>query len=123
MARKKSRRRASGVTRKRSPELQAKLRKRPAPGATAPDSAIPTANVDAAEQADEQELELSRGSALPSMLKDRRRVQWGLPREANKPGPYMVELNLRHPEGLDGAGAAFRDELFPAVMGEDAAQP
>jgi serine protease AprX len=123
MARKKSRRPTSRVTRKRSPELEAKLRKRPAPGATAPDSAIPTASIDTSEQADEQELELSRGSALPSMLKSHRRKQWGLPEEANSPGPYMVELNLRHPEGLDGAGAAFRDELFPAVMGKEGGQP
>jgi subtilisin family serine protease len=102
--------------------MEAKLRKRPAPGATAPDAGIPTSSVDAKGQP-EEELKLSRGSALPSMLKPERRKQWGLPPEDNKPGPYMIELNLRHPGGLDGAGAAFRDELFPAVMGTDSRPP
>ena len=46
----------------------------------------------------------------------RRREDWGLPGNPAKPGPYMIELNLRHPGGLDGAGAAFLESLYPRVV-------
>ena len=46
-----------------------------------------------------------------------------MPADANKPGAYMVELNLRYPEGLDAAARAFGAELYPAVMGEGAPPP
>lgn len=54
--------------------------------------------------------------------KDRRK-EWGLPEDPEVPGPYMVELNLRHPEGLDGAADAFEKELFPHVLGDGSGPP
>ncbi|MBA2528734.1 MAG: S8 family peptidase [Euzebyales bacterium] len=40
----------------------------------------------------------------------------GLPTDPAEPGPMVVELNLRHAEGLDGAEARFR-QLYEAVVG------
>src|SRR5688572_19957135 len=99
-------------------------KRRPAPSATAPGSPIPTAEggASARSKADDR-LQLSRGSALPSMFEAARREKWGLPADANEPGAYMVELNLRYPEGLDEAARAFSTELYPAVMGEAAPPP
>jgi subtilisin family serine protease len=37
-----------------------------------------------------------------------RREEWGLPREENQRGPYIIELNLQHIEGLPGATAALQ---------------
>jgi subtilisin family serine protease len=48
-----------------------------------------------------------------------RRREWGLPENAEERGPYVVELNLRHPGGLAAAAEAFRDRLAPAVLGPD----
>src|SRR5262245_31448642 len=94
-------------------------KRRPAPSATAPGSPVPTGEVGSSTgvTADDR-LQLSRGSALPSMLEADRREKWGLPADANEPGAYMVELNLRYPEGLEGAARAFAAELYPKVMGK-----
>jgi hypothetical protein len=50
----------------------------------------------------------------------KRRKEWGLPEDAKERGPYVVELNLRHPGGLVAAATAFKDQLLPAVLGADA---
>jgi subtilisin family serine protease len=47
-----------------------------------------------------------------------RRKEWGLPEDAHERGPYMVELNLRHPHGLAGAADAFTRHLLPSVVPE-----
>jgi serine protease AprX len=121
MPRKKRRGSASGTKRGSSRPSQAK--RHTAPSATAPGSPVPTAQAGSNRRIDDDRLELSRGSALPSMFDPERREKWGLPADAEKPGAYMVELNLRHPEGLDGAAAAFAGELYPAAMGADAQPP
>jgi|GEM_PF-3417325 len=64
-------------------------------------------------------VELTRGAALPAMHDPKRREEWGLPADPRKRGPYMVELNLRHPQGAAGAAAAFTDQLLPAVLGKN----
>jgi len=65
-------------------------------------------------------IELSRGAALPAMHDPKRRKEWGLPEDAKERGPYVVELNLRHPGGLAAAASAFKDQLLPAVLKHDA---
>jgi serine protease AprX len=54
------------------------------------------------------------------MLDPERRKKWGLPESATERGAYMIELNLRHPAGLDGAADAFQQELYPEAMGTNA---
>jgi hypothetical protein len=121
MAKKKTRA-AKGRGTKTTRAHQEKPRRRPGPAATAPDPSIPVAGA-TGDASGNEEVRLSRGSALPSMLSEKSRERWGLPRDANTPGPYMIELNLRHPEGLAGAAKAFLEQLYPAVMGPNAAPP
>ena len=46
---------------------------------------------------------------IPRELHSRkRRKDWGLPDNPDEPGPYIVELNLQHMEGLPGAASALR---------------
>lgn len=71
------------------------------------------------ERDDAPNIELSRGAALPAMHDPNRRKGWGLPADPKERGPYVVELNLRHPGGLVVAATAFRDQLLPAVLGTD----
>jgi subtilisin family serine protease len=52
------------------------------------------------------------------MQDPKRRKEWGLPEDARERGPYMVELNLKHPLGLTGAADAFTEYLLPAVVPE-----
>ena len=47
-----------------------------------------------------------------------RRKEWGLPEDPRERGPYMVELNLKHPGGLAGAARAFKQHLLPEVVRE-----
>lgn len=84
----------------------------PAPGGTAPGAGAPRPQ-------DGPAIELMRGAALPAMHDAKRRKEWGLPEKASERGPYVVELNLKHPGGLAAAAAAFRDQLVPAVLGSD----
>ena len=64
-------------------------------------------------------IELTRGAALPAMHDKSRRQEWGLPEDPRERGPYMIELNLRHPAGLVGAARAFKDQLLPKVVAKD----
>jgi len=64
-------------------------------------------------------IELTRGAALPAMHDGSRRKEWGLPEDPRQRGPYMVELNLKHPGGLPGAGLAFKEHLLPTVIPND----
>ena len=45
-----------------------------------------------------------------------RRAEWGLPRDENQRGPYIIELNLQHIEGLPGATATLQS-LVAKVAG------
>ena len=47
--------------------------------------------------------------------------QWGLPQEPDKPGDWLVELNLLHPEGLQGADRRF-NELYERVITREGAR-
>lgn len=60
-------------------------------------------------------VEITRGSALPSMLDPQRRESWGFARDERTPDPYMIELNLRYPGGLSKAALAFA-ELLKALQ-------
>jgi subtilisin family serine protease len=56
---------------------------------------------------------------IPRELNDpRRREEWGLPASRTARGPYIIELNLQHAEGLPGARAAL-EEICRAVAGGD----
>jgi serine protease AprX len=57
-------------------------------------------------------LGLERATIPPALNDESRRSSWGLP-EADKPGDYMVELNLSYRAGLEGAG-----DLFIKLYGE-----
>ncbi len=91
----------------------------PAPAGTAPNAAIATRPAGQLSD-DGTRIELTRGAALPAMQDPSRRKEWGLPEDARERGPYMVELNLRHPQGLTGAARMFVEHLFPAVVKEEA---
>lgn len=119
----RTKRQGTSSASKRKPSRSSKPKRPTAPSATAPGSAIPTAEAGAGDLSSHDRLRLSRGSALPSMFSAESRKKWGLPENPNQPGDYMIELNLRHPEGLDGAANAFANELFPAVMEKDSRPP
>ena len=63
------------------------------------------------------------GSAtVPPALHDPlQREQWNLPQDPDKPGSYMVELNLFYHEGLQAASDKFR-ELYAEVLGPEESQ-
>jgi subtilisin family serine protease len=88
-----------------------------APSGTAPEASV-TGDAKAPLRPDDEGIVLTRGAALPAMHDPERRKEWGLPEDARERGPYMVELNLRHPGGLAGAAQAFKDHLLPAVLTE-----
>jgi serine protease AprX len=55
---------------------------------------------------------------VPPALQDPdQRERWSLPRENDRPGWYMFELNLLHKEGLQAAGRKFV-ELYEEVLAE-----
>ena len=56
-------------------------------------------------------LQLSRGAALPSMLDEQQRREWGFNTDPDLADPYMIELNLRYPGGLMAASRAFAELL------------
>jgi len=60
--------------------------------------------------------------APPELYDSRRRRRWGLEDSANPRGPYVVELNLQHLEGLNGAAKQFED-LYRELMPADAPMP
>jgi serine protease AprX len=61
------------------------------------------------------------GSAIvpPALQDPDQRERWQLPREKDKPGWYMFELNLLHKAGLQEAGLKF-EQLWADVLGADA---
>jgi serine protease AprX len=52
----------------------------------------------------------------PALHDPDQRARWSLPRERDKPGWYMFELNLLHSEGLQAAGRKF-EEMYAEVPG------
>lgn len=55
-------------------------------------------------------------STIPPALNDAsRRTLWGLSSLTSEPGDYMIELNLAHISGVDGASRQFR-KLFAKVL-------
>jgi len=65
------------------------------------------------------EIQMGRSVIPPEIHNADKRAEWGLPRERDKPGDYMVELNLLHKQGLQEAGFRFL-ALFRQVVGEAA---
>ncbi len=59
---------------------------------------------------------LSRLTAPPELEDDENRRRWGLGDTPEDRGPYMIELNVQHVDGLAGAGSAFRN-LFERQVG------
>jgi subtilisin family serine protease len=58
-------------------------------------------------------------TVVPPALQDPdQRARWSLPRERDKPGWYMFELNLLHSEGLQAASQKF-EELYAEVLGDE----
>jgi subtilisin family serine protease len=64
------------------------------------------------------------GSAVipPDLDDEGNRVKWGLPRDPDKPGEYMVELNVQLTGGLPSADLRFL-ALYAAVLGEPDREP
>ncbi len=63
---------------------------------------------------------LMRRFTVPPALNDPdRRVEWDLPAAEDKPGDYMIELNLSYASGVQGAVERFK-ELHDALLGEEA---
>jgi subtilisin family serine protease len=58
---------------------------------------------------------LSRMTAPPELEEVENRKRWGLGETEDARGPYMVELNVQHVDGLAGAAAAFV-ELFKSLF-------
>ena len=61
--------------------------------------------------ADEESLRLvadnfARRFAPPELYDPKKRREWKLGRHDGERGPYVIELNLQHIEGLSGAVAA-----------------
>ena len=56
---------------------------------------------------------------IPPFVNDpgKRNEKWGLPKDDNEPGDYIIELNLLYEGGLEVANVKFR-ELYKTVLGE-----
>ena len=67
----------------------------------------------------DRRIELARSAALPAMLDPERRKSWGFHTEEDQPDPYMIELNLRYPGGLNAAAKAFKELLAQVVDDPD----
>ncbi|RZL75241.1 MAG: peptidase S8 [Rhodococcus sp. (in: high G+C Gram-positive bacteria)] len=59
---------------------------------------------------------LDRQTAPPELEDDDNRRRWGLGTAPEDRGPYLIELNVLHIDGLSGATNAFR-QLFTDVLG------
>jgi hypothetical protein len=64
----------------------------------------------------------ARRFAPPELYDPKKRREWKLGRRDEDRGPYVIELNLLHIEGLSGAVAALEARLA-ALNGEDPAPP
>lgn len=66
--------------------------------------------------------QLVQGSVVSAPLLDaEQRKRVGLPTSENEPAPVMVELNLRHTQGLPGASETFL-QLYQQTLGDTAQQ-
>ncbi|ETT26864.1 peptidase S8 and S53 subtilisin kexin sedolisin [Rhodococcus rhodochrous ATCC 21198] len=63
---------------------------------------------------------LSRQTAPPDLEDPDNRRRWGLGETKEERGPYLVELNVLHVDGLSGAVDAFR-RLFDSIFNDEAA--
>jgi serine protease AprX len=61
---------------------------------------------------------IGRGVVPPVLYDPARRVEVGVPAEDDKPGRYMVELNIKYRGGLHAASIAFR-ELYEKQLGKE----
>jgi subtilisin family serine protease len=59
--------------------------------------------------------------APPELYRADKRIKWGLETKDSPRGPYVIELNLQHIEGLNGAAAQL-EALLNQVMTEKARQ-
>ena len=64
----------------------------------------------------------ARRFAPPELYDPKKRREWRLGRHDGDPGPYVIELNLQHIEGLSGAIAALETRLA-ALNGDEPAPP
>jgi serine protease AprX len=61
---------------------------------------------------------IGRGVVPPVLNDPARRVEVGVPAEDDRPGRYMVELNIKYRGGLHAASMAFR-ELYEKQLGKE----
>jgi serine protease AprX len=61
---------------------------------------------------------MGRATVPPELNDADKREEWGLPREEDKQGSYMVELNLLYYAGLDKAATRFKS-LFKGVVNDN----
>ena len=59
---------------------------------------------------------MSRVTAPRELDDPENRKRWGLPPEADKRGPYLIELNIQHVSGLAGAAHAFHESFKEAFL-------
>ncbi len=66
---------------------------------------------DSAKQDDEKPIgeRFSRSFAPPELYDEDKRKAWGLGEKPDDLGPYIIELNLQHIEGLSGARVALKE--------------
>src|SRR5215472_6407390 len=64
---------------------------------------------------------LGRATVPPALHDAAQRVAWQLPAEEDKPGAYMIELNLMYSKGVQKAAEAFK-QLYTDVLGQEAQQ-
>src|SRR5579864_7094550 len=62
---------------------------------------------------------LGRATVPPALHDPDQRKAWQLPAEEDKPGPYMIELNLLYSKGVQKAAEAFK-QLYSEVLGQGA---
>jgi len=60
----------------------------------------------------------ARRFAPPELYDEKKRREWKLGRHDYERGPYVIELNLQHIEGLPGAKAAL-DGLLNELKGDE----
>ncbi len=65
---------------------------------------------------------LASSAVLPAIFNPERLRRWKLPEDADTPGSYMVELNVRNKGGLPAAEARFLT-LYRSVVSDDQRQP
>jgi serine protease AprX len=62
---------------------------------------------------------LGRATVPPALHDPAQRLAWQLPAEDDKPGPYMIELNLLYGKGVQKAAEAF-EQLYSEILGSAA---